>query len=182
MQTQTINGVEVARLGEMAKQIQSDEGLAQFHFNVRNKWIDCGQNQTTVMDFEGMKQSFAHERKFELRADEPPVLLGKDTGPNPVEYLIGALVSCLTSSMVYQAAVRGIKIDELESRVEGDLDVRGFMGLSDQVRKGYRNIRVTFKVKSDAPAEKLEECARFSPVFDTVSNGTQVELKVEKAG
>lgn len=179
---QIINGVRVNRLAEMADQLKLDGGLASFHFKCRNKWIDCGQNETTVLDFDGLGQSIRHKLDFELKADEPEVLLGEDTAPNPVEYLITALVSCLTSSMVYHAAVRGIRIEELESSVEGDIDVRGFMGLSDQIRKGYQNITVTFKVKSDAPAEKLEECARFSPVFDVVSNGTNVNLRIESAG
>ncbi len=116
-----------------------------------------------------------------LEADEPPVLLGEDRTANPVEYLLHALASCLTSSIIYKAAARGITIESLESTLEGDLDARAFLELSNDVRKGYQNIRVTFKVKSGASPEELKECAEFSPVLDVVTHGTPVSLRIEKA-
>lgn len=174
-----VNGVDVAELREKAQALKEDPELAKFHFQARNQWLDGGHSRTTVTKFHGVKEDIAHDRPFELEADEPHILLGGDQGANPVEHLLNALVTCLTGAMVYHAAIRGIHIEELESTVEGDIDVRGFMGLSDEVRKGYQNIKVSFRVKADAPAEKLEECARFSPVFDTVTNGTSVDLQVE---
>lgn len=113
-------------------------------------------------------------------ADEPAILVGTDKGANPVEYVLHALAACLTTSMVYHAAARGIRIEELESQLEGDLDLRGFMSIGPDVRKGYQNIRVTFKVKSDAPAEKLKELCQFSPVFDTIRNPVAVAIDVQK--
>lgn len=116
-----------------------------------------------------------------MEADEPPILAGKDQGPNPVEHLLHALASCLTSSIVYHAALRGIVIEELESQLEGDLDLQGFMGLSQDIRKGYQSIRVKFQVKTDTEnLERLKELTRFSPVFDVVSHGTAVEIEIEK--
>lgn len=104
-----------------------------------------------------------------------------DQAANPIEHLLNALASCLTTSIVCHAAVRGIKIDELESEVEGDIDLRGFLGLSQDVRKGYSNIRIKFKVKTDTEdMEKLKALAEFSPVFDVLSHGTNVDLQVEK--
>jgi uncharacterized OsmC-like protein len=94
--------------------------------------------------------------------------------------VLHALASCLTTSLVYHAAAKGIKIEEVESRLEGDLDLRGFLGLSNDVRKGYHNIRVTFRVKSDASAETLRELCRYSPVFDIVSNPVPVLVSLEK--
>lgn len=88
-------------------------------------------------------------------ADEPPLLLGKDHAANPAEYVLHALVACLTTSLVYHAAARGIRIESVESTLEGDLDLQGFLGLSDQVRRGYKDIRVNFVVKSDAGPEQL---------------------------
>lgn len=175
-----INGVDVQELGKCAETLQANHNLAKFRFHLRNKWLDCGRNQSTVTDFHGLEQDIPHEHRFILEADEPPVLLGADTGANPVEHLLHALASCLTSSIVYHAAIRNIHIEEIESELEGDLDVRGFMGLAKEVRKGYQGIRVKFRIKSDAPAAKLEECARFSPVLDVTSNGTPVTLQIEK--
>ncbi len=87
----------------------------------------------------------------------------------------------MTTTMVYHAAVRGIKLEEVESELEGDLDLKGFLDLSDEVRPGYEEIRVNFKVKTDIEnLERLKELIRFSPVYDVVSNGTRVKVQVER--
>ena len=176
-----VNGVDVTALGEKAKTLKAQPELAKFRFHLKNRWFDCGHSRTTIRSFYGVGEEHQHNEPFDLEADEPEVLLGGDAGPNPVEHLLNALVTCLTGALVYHAATRGIVIEELESSVEGHLDIRGFMDLAEDVRKGYQKIKVTFHVKSDAPKEKLEECARFSPVFDTVTNGTNVELEIEKS-
>jgi hypothetical protein len=87
----------------------------------------------------------------------------------------------MTTTMVYHAAVRGIKLDEVESKLEGDLDLRGFFAISDEVRPGYEQIRVKFKVKTDLEnLETLKELIRLSPVYDVVSNGTNVDVQIER--
>ena len=87
----------------------------------------------------------------------------------------------MTTTIVYHAAVRGIKLDEVESELEGDLDMRGFLGISDEVRPGYEEIRVNFKVKTDLEnLETLKELIRLSPVYDVVSNGTRVIVQIDK--
>ena len=117
-------------------------------------------------------------------ADEPSVLLGTDRGANPVEYVLTALAGCLTTSLVYHAATRGISIEEVESHLEGDLDLRGFLGLSEEVRTGYENIRVSFKIKADATDEQLKELVQVaqkrSPVFDTVSRPVPVSVELKQ--
>jgi uncharacterized OsmC-like protein len=87
----------------------------------------------------------------------------------------------MTTTMVYHAAVRGIKLDEVESKLEGDLDLRGFLDISEEVRPGYEEIRVKFKVKTDLDdLETLKELVRLSPVYDVVSNGTNVDVQIER--
>ena len=113
-----------------------------------------------------------------VEADEPPVLLGEDRAPNPVEWVLHALVPCLTTSLVYHAAARGIRIEEVESRVVGDLDLQGFLGVREDVWKGYQNIRVSLTVKSDATAETLQALCSYSPVFDIVRNPVSVSIEV----
>jgi uncharacterized OsmC-like protein len=174
-----INGVDVHELGQVIDQISGDPELADMQFRVENHWSDGGRNQSTIAEFYGAKQE-NNDRSFTLRADEPPLLLGNDEAPNPVEHLLHALASCLTTSMVYHAAARGIAVNACKTRLSGELDLRGFLGLSDQVRRGYRRIDVRFDVDCDAGAEVLEQCARFSPVFDVVSNGTDVNLHIEQ--
>lgn len=180
MEQQMVNGVDVRALGEKISAIRHEPELGKFMFHVNNQWLEGGHSKTQIDSFYGTRQEHPHRRSFELEAAEPPVLLGGDEGPNPVEHLLNALVTCLTGAMVYHAAARGIHIEEIESEVEGDLDVRGFMGISPDVRKGYENIRVRFNVKSQGSPEELEECARYSPVLDVVSRGTKVDLQIQK--
>lgn len=183
-QTTTINianGIDMDVLHKTVSAIKDDPTLGRSKFRIRNKWIKGGHNRTTVGDFFAAGKENSHKESFLLDADEPELLAGEDLGANPVEHLLNALAGCLTSSMVYHAALRGIEIEELESSLEGDLDLRGFMDLSKDVRKGYENIRVTFKVKTDAEnLEKLRELTEFSPVFDVVRHGTPVDVRIER--
>lgn len=180
----TINGVDVVGLKETVTNIKSDPGMAKCRFRAQNRWVNGGENRTMIHDFFGARQTIAHEKDYRLVADEPPLLLGKDKGPNPVEYVLTALAGCLTSSLVYHAAAQGITIDEVESELEGDLDLRGFLGLSDKVRNGYENIRVKFRIKADAPQAKLDELVKLaqqrSPVFDIVTQPVTVKVSAEK--
>jgi hypothetical protein len=87
----------------------------------------------------------------------------------------------MTTTMVYHAAVRGIKLEEVESKIEGDIDLKGFLAISDKVRPGYQEIRVNFKVKTDIDnVDRLKALTRLSPVYDVVSNGTRVKVQIEK--
>ncbi len=174
------NGVNVTALFETIDAVKNDAGLADFRFRAENRWIDGGHNRSTIQGFYGCRQeNQSRSKPFEFDADEPPVLLGEDTGANPVEYLLHALAACLTTTLVYHAAARDIRIGAIHSSLEGDLDLRGFLGLSDDVRKGYHDIRVRMRVKSDASAATLTELAKFSPVYDVVSNSLPVQVSVD---
>ena len=118
-----------------------------------------------------------------IEGDEPPVLLGENTAANAVEAVLHALASCLAVGFVYNAAAQGIKIDSLEFELEGDLDLHAFLGLSDQVRPGYENIRLSYRVKSDAPREKIvalcEYVQKTSPVLDIIRNPVPVSISLK---
>jgi uncharacterized OsmC-like protein len=180
-----INGVNVSKLFETVDVIKGNAEVAKFKFRTDNKWINGGHNRSTIKDFYGAcQEDTSREKPFVMDNDEPAVLLGEDNGANPVEYVLHALAGCLTTSLVYHAAARGIKLDEVESKFEGDLDLHGFLGLDDNVRNGYENIRVTFKIKADVPEETLDELVRLaqkrSPVFDIVTNSVPVSVMREK--
>jgi len=180
-QTKLLNGVDTDAVKELVGKIEQDPDLAKCKFRLRNKWVSCGHNRSTIEDFHGAKQDIDHLQTFELDCDEPPVLAGEDKGANPVEHLLNALAGCVTSTMVYHAALRGIEIEELESHVEGDIDLRGFLGISNEVRRGYQNIRVRFKVKTaEENLERLKALSKLSPVFDVTSNGTNVDVQIER--
>jgi uncharacterized OsmC-like protein len=136
-------------------------------------------NRSTVTGFYGAKQEIEHKQTFMMDADEPAILAGNDEGANPVEHLLHSLAACLTTSMVAHAAVRGIEIEELESELEGDIDLRGFLGLAMAVPRGYTNIRAKFRVKAKPEdMSRIRELASFSPVFNTLTSGTNVEVDV----
>jgi uncharacterized OsmC-like protein len=176
-----MNGVNIQTVEDAVQAIEKDSGIAAFKFRLKNRWIDGGLNRALVNNFYGAKQENSRPEPFVLDADEPPLLAGRDIGANPVEYLLRALAGCMTTSIVYHAALRGIRIDELEADLEGDLDLRGFLGLSKDVRKGYENIRVTFRVKTDEKnLDRLKALSKLSPVFDTLANGTKIDINVEK--
>jgi len=179
-----VNGIMVDDLFTTIEAIKATPAIAKFKFHVRNQWLDGSQNKSTVNTFYGAGQNLSRSKPFVLHADEPSVLLGKDAAANPVEHLLHALASCLTTSMVYHAAARGIQIEEVESTLEGDIDLHGFLELDRNVRKGYQGIRVNFKIKADVPDERLQEIVQlglgYSPVFDSLTNGVPVSIKAER--
>jgi uncharacterized OsmC-like protein len=177
------NGVDSAQMYGTLDAIKADPSLGAFQFRATNRWIDGAHNRSTIQGFYGAGQEdSSRAAAFTLDAGEPAVLLGTDTGPNPAECLLHALAACLTTSLVYVAAARKVRLTEVESTLEGDMDVRGALGLSDEVRNGFTRIRVSFKVSGDAPPEKLREVVERaqarSAVFDMVSNGVPVDVGV----
>ena len=131
-----VNGVNVTQLAENVNAIRNDPKPAKFKFRAKNKWIFGGHNQITIGQFYGTNQEHRLNQTFKLEADEPPVLLGEDKGPNPVEYVLAALSACMTTTLAYHAAARGYRIDSIESEYEGELDLQGFLCLRDDIRKG----------------------------------------------
>lgn len=178
------NGVNVDELFGTINAVKDTPVIAKFKFRAKNKWIDGGLNRTTINDFYGTNQDLSHKEPFVLDADEPPLLLGEDKGPNPVEYALTGLAACVTTALVYHAAAKGIQVDEVESRLEGDIDLQGFLGLSDSVRRGYEKIRMYFKIEGDLSEEEKEYLiqmgAKYSPVFDTFSNPVPISVELDK--
>ena len=175
------NGVDTGQMYGTLDAIKAEPSLGVFQFRARNHWIDGAHNRSTIQGFYGAGQEdTSREAPFTIDAGEPAVLLGSDTGANPAEYLLHALAACLTTSLVYVAAARKVRLTEVESTLEGDMDVRGALGVSDEVRNGFSKIRVTFKVKGDAPEatlrEVVERAQARSAVFDMVSHGVPVEV------
>ncbi|MDR7484564.1 MAG: OsmC family protein [Armatimonadota bacterium] len=185
MATQTIlNGVNVERLVATVNAIKSNPSLARFTFRATSDWVDGGRSRTKIQGFYGAGQEdTSRTRPFVLEGDEPPVLLGSNAAPNAVEAVLHALASCLAVGFVYNAAAQGIKVESLQFKVEGDLDLHGFLGLSEQTRAGFQNVRLSYRVKADAPRDKIVELCNYvqqtSPVMDILRNPVPVSVALE---
>jgi uncharacterized OsmC-like protein len=175
-----LNGVNVTKLGQTIEAVKQNTEIAQFKFRARNQWDVGAHNQATLEGFYGACQEMEHKAPFKLDADEPLVLLGQEKSPNPAEYVLAGLSACMTTALAYNAAARGLKIDDISSEYEGDVDLRGFLGIDPNVRPGYREIRVKFKVKGDLDEATVQELVRSSPVLDTLANPVRIKIEVEK--
>ena len=175
-----VNGIHLETLMGTVNAVAEDSVMGQCKFRANNTWMGGAHNRTTITGFYGAGQEIAHKQQYELHADEPPILAGNDVGANPVEHLLNALAACVTTSMVAHAAVRGIHIEALESELEGDIDLRGFLGLDESVPKGFTDIRVNFRVKTDPEnIDTLKQLSAYSPVFNTITQGANVDIRVE---
>jgi uncharacterized OsmC-like protein len=175
------NGVNVGQLVETVGAIKSDPSLARFQFRAANTWLGGGHSRTTIDGFYGAGAEDSSRRApFVLEGDEPAVLLGADHAPNAVEAILHALASCLAVGVSYNAAAQGITVRSLDFDLEGELDLHGFLGLSDDVRPGYSDIRVSYRIDSDATDEQIDQlCAhvqRTSPVLDVLRNPVTVSI------
>jgi uncharacterized OsmC-like protein len=165
-----INGVDLERLSKAVGEEKTDPSKALIRFRADTKWLMEARSSTRI-------------KEFVLEADEPEALLGSGKAPNAVEIVLAALGASLSVGFAYSAAAWGIDLKSLEFRIEGDLDLRGFLGVSDKVRPGYQNITVACKLKSSASKKRIQELfeyvRRTSPVTDIVRNPVPVKMKLE---
>ena len=176
------NGVDVPTLFATLDVVKGAPEAAQFQFRATNRWVRGTHSRTTIHGFFGTGQELTHKREFVHDADHPQVLVGQDNGTVPVEYLLVGLTSCLTAGIANIASVRGVDLHRVESTIEGDIDLNGILGLSDEVRNGYRELRVHFTIEGDAPDDVLraivEQSRRRSAVYDVITNGVPGEITV----
>jgi uncharacterized OsmC-like protein len=183
IQKRGVNGFKPEEITATVQAIQQQPEIAQFQFRARNKWIRGGHNRSMIKDFYGGGQEdTSRQTAWTFDNSEPPILLGNNEGANPVEFVLHALAGCMTTTMVLHAAANGIPVDSVESSLEGDLDVQGFLGLNDQIRNGYQHIRVNFQVTGDLTEEQRAQLYSFtqkSPVFDIVTNRVPVTVQLQ---
>ena len=177
------NGVNVGQLVETVGAITEKPELARFQFRAHTVWEGGARSRTSIQGFYGAGQEdSSREAPLELRGDEPPVLLGDNTAPDAVEAVLSALASCLTVGFIYNVAAQGIEVRALDFDIEGDLDLRGFLGIKEDQRAGYETIRVRYHVDADASREQIAELfdyvQRTSPVLDIIRNPVAVSVEL----
>ena len=177
-----LNGVDTPTLFATLDAVKARPELAKFKFRATNRWQQGVQSRTRIESFYGAGGEQKHGQSFTYDADHPAVLVGRDQAPTPVEFLLHGLAGCLTAGIGNIAAARGVTLYEVESTVEGDINLLGILGLSDQVRNGYEPIRISFRIRGDAPEEKLrqivEQSRNRSAVYDVLTRGTRVSVDV----
>ncbi|HKW00288.1 MAG TPA: OsmC family protein [Vicinamibacterales bacterium] len=177
-----LNGVDTPTLFSTLDLVKSQPELAKFQFRASNRWQSGNLSETTISAFSGAGGEHTHKTTFKLTGDHPAVLVGQDRAPLPVEFLLHALASCITGGIANIAAARGVTLTEVESTLEGDIDLLGILGLSERVRNGYQGIRASFSIKGDASPETLQEIVAQSrarsAVFDVLTNGVPVSMSV----
>ncbi|CAG0991443.1 hypothetical protein BURK1_02286 [Burkholderiales bacterium] len=181
-QANRMNGLDLDRMRETIEALKSSPVLARFEFRARNKWIDGGENRSTIKGFYGAGAEDASRAKpFVFTNGEPPVLLGNNEGANPVEFLLHALAGCVTTTTVLHAAARGIRIESMSTELVGDIDLQGLLGLDDAVAPGYREIRIKVDIKADCSDEELDALLGYaqqhSPVCNTVCRPVPVVIE-----
>ena len=179
------NGVNVEQLVQTINAIKENPDLAKFRFRAATKWTSGGHSHTTIKGFYGVGQEdSSRSEAFVVEGDEPAVLLGKNKAPNAVESVLQALASCLVVGFSYNAAAMGIEVKKIEFDLEGEIDLHGFLGLSDEIRPGYEGIRLVYRTDCDASPEKVAELwahvQKTSPVLDILRN--PVPVSIESAG
>ena len=179
-QIKTLNGVNVGALFETIEAVKGNAAIAKFNFRATNIWLGGEKNRSKIKEFTGaLTEHRTDGQAFVFDNGEAQVLLGEDKAPNPVEWLLHALIGCMTTTTAYHAAARNIAVEAIDSKIEGDVDLRGFLGLSEEVRKGYNAIRVHMRVKTKANAATIKALTAMSPVFDTVSRSVPVTVDIE---
>jgi uncharacterized OsmC-like protein len=177
----TRNGVDVATLFATLDAVKASPEIAKFQFRARNRWLTGTYSQSTIHGFYGAGQELTHRESASFEADHPEVLVGQDHAPTPVEFLLHAIAACLTSGIANIAAARGVNLTSVESTVEGDIDLLGILGLSEEVRNGYQQIRVSFRLEGDDPDKMrsvVEQSRLRSAVYDVLTNGVPVSIDV----
>ena len=176
------NGVNTPALLATINAVKATPALAKFQFRASSRWLDGTYSESRVESFSGAGGEHNHQTEFRYGADHPAVLVGQDHGPTPIEFLLHGLAACITAGIGNVAAARGVTLTSVESHVEGDINLLGILGLSDEVRNGYERIRISFTIAGDAPPEKLREIVEQSrarsAVLDVLTNGVPVDVSV----
>lgn len=178
-----LNGVDTPTLFGTIDAVAGQPELAKFQFRATNRWQTGTHSRTTIETFSGAGGDHTHTCNVEFDADHPAVLCGKGQGITPVEFLLHALSGCLMAGVGNIAAARGVKLESVECRIEGNADLRGLLGIDKTVRNGFSDISVKFNIQGDAPADKLaaiiEQSKQRSAVFDVITNQVPVSIEVE---
>jgi uncharacterized OsmC-like protein len=176
------NGVNVQALLDAREALKAAPQAAKFTWRAACTWKNGTHSETTLQSFHGLGEEQHHKRSFSFDADHPEIFASEDHGVTPVEFMLVGLASCLTAGIAAVAQNRGIQLRSVESTVEGSMDIQGILGIDSDVRNGYDDIKVTFKIDADASKPEIEalvaQSQKRSAVYDVITNPTNVTVQV----
>lgn len=182
--TGPVNGIDVDALAEVVRAIEADPAKGMVAFRVASTWQGQTRSKTAVESYTLGGQTIP--RRFTMDVDEPLELLGTNTAANPQEMLMAALNACVMVGYVAGAAIRGIRLESVEIETSGELDLRGFLGLDDNVKPGYETVQYTVRIKGDGTPEQFQEIhetvMKTSPNYFNVSRPVAIDAKLEVVG
>lgn len=180
--TRVDNGVNVeALLGAKAALTEQPEG-AKFNWKATCNWMKGTHSHSKVQGFFGLGDNQSHKTEFSFDADHPEIFASEDNGATPVEYVLVGLASCLTAGVAAIAQHRNIQLRSVTATIEGGMDIQGILGIDSEVRNGFSDIKVTYKIDADASDDDIRalvaQSQKRSAVFDIVTNPTNVTVEV----
>ncbi len=183
MTTATVNnGVNVQALLDAREVLKGAPEAAKFTWRATCKWENGTHSKANVQSFFGLGQEQQHKTETSFDADHPEIFASEDKGITPIEYVLVGLASCLTAGVAAVAQNRGVQLRSVESKLEGTMDIRGILGIDSEVRNGYDDIKVTFKIDADAPKKDIEaivaQSQKRSAVYDVITNPVNVTVEV----
>ena len=180
-----MNGVDVPTFIATLGAVDNQREIARFTFRANGQWLAGTHSRVEFKDFYGACTENEHNQAYAVEGDHPEVLCGTDNAPTPAELLLGALSACLTAGIGNIASMRQVKLNSVECKVEGDIDLNGILGLDETARNGFTGVRVIVKIDGDADRETLEKIVRQSvarsAVFDVMTNGVSVSVTPQAA-
>src|SRR6185436_19001900 len=180
--TSANNGVNVQALLDAREVLKGAPEAAKFTWRASCKWKNGTHSQAKVQGFFGLGQEQKHKTETSFEADHPEIFASEDNGITPIEYVLVGLASCLTAGVAAVAQNRGVQLRSVESALEGKMDIRGILGMDSDVRNGYDDIKVTFKIDADASKKDIEaivaQSQKRSAVYDVITNPTNVSVQV----
>jgi uncharacterized OsmC-like protein len=176
------NGVNVQALLDAREVLKGAPEAAKFTWRATCKWENGTYSKSNVQGFFGLGQEQQHKTSTSFDADHPEIFASEDRGITPIEYVLVGLASCLTAGVAAVAQNRGVQLRSVESNLEGKMDIRGILGVDSDVRNGYDDIKVTFKIDADAPKKDIEaivaQSQKRSAVYDVITNPVNVIVEV----
>jgi uncharacterized OsmC-like protein len=176
------NGVNVGALLAAREALKGAPEAAKFTWRASCKWQNGTHSNTKVQGFHGLGTEQKHKTEFSFEADHPEIFASEDLGATPVEYVLVGLASCLTAGVAAVAQNRGIQLRSVEATVAGSMDIQGILGIDSDVRNGYDDIKITFKIDADASKQEIDaivaQSQKRSAVYDIVTNPTTVTVEV----